>query len=296
MTLNGNINMQKKKWKWVTFLLISFTLIMTTHVRSEEINVNKADGEREQIFVDILSLILSKSDPEAKIHQNKEYIPTDRLIGEINAGNIDLMWDAVNSNLEDKLLPVRIPLLKGLLGHRIFIIKEGDQPRFDNIQTLADLKKLTAGQGTQWGDTQILKNAGIPVITTLKYPNLFPMLEGERFDYFPRAIHEPWSEVSSHPELNLTVEKNILLVYPLAMYFFVKKGNQTMYEKLSRGLEIAIADGSFDELFFNSPVIKDALQKTNIKNRTVIKMTNPAMHPDTPLGRKELWLDINNLQ
>ena len=186
-------------------------------------------------------------------------------------------------------------MLKGLLGHRIFIIKKENQALFDNIKTLDDLKRLKAGQGTEWGDTQILKSASIPVITTLKYPNLFLMLEGGRFDYFPRALHEPWSEVEERPELNLTIEKHIMLVYPFAMYFYVAKDNQALHDKLYQGFEMAISDGSFDQLFFNNQLIKDALNKTNIKNRTVIKIPNPAMHPDTPIDRKEFWLDPTSL-
>ena len=86
-----------------------------------------------------------------------------------------------------------------------------------------------------------------------------------------------------------------MLVYPFAMYFFVKKDNQALHDKIYKGFEMAIKDGSFDTLFLNNQGIKDALIKTNIKNRTVIKVPNPAMHPDTPIDRKEFWLDTSTL-
>ncbi|MCG6201678.1 transporter substrate-binding domain-containing protein [Psychromonas antarctica] len=285
--------MQQKKW--LGTLLLAFSFLITTQAQSSEIVINKVAGEKEQLVVDILSLVLSKSDTAATVRQRSEGLPQSRLVEEIKLGNVDLMWAGVDPTLESELLPVRIPILKGLLGHRIFTIKAENQARFDDITTLDELKQLKAGQGTVWGDTQILKNAGIPVITTLKYSNLFLMLEGERFDYFPRAIHEPWSEIEERPELNLAVEKKLMLVYPFAMYFFVAKDNQALHDKLYQGFEMAIADGSFDELFFSNQLIKDALSKTNIKNRTVIKIANPAMHPDTPIDRKEFWLDATRL-
>jgi hypothetical protein len=285
--------MQQKKW--LGTLLLAFSFLITTQVQSSEIVINKVAGEKEQLVVDILSLVLSKSDTAATVRQRSEELPQSRLVEEIKLGNVDVMWAGVDPTLESELLPIRVPILKGLLGHRIFIIKAESQGRFDNITTLAQLKQLKAGQGTVWGDTQILKNVGIPVVTTLKYPNLFLMLEGERFDYFPRAVHEPWSEIAERPELNLAVEKKIMLVYPFAMYFFVSKDNQALHDKLYQGFEMAIADGSFDELFFNNQLIKDALTKSNIKNRTVIKIANPAMHPDTPVDRKEFWLDTTRL-
>lgn len=281
--------------KWIGVLLIALSLLTTTHVQSSEVVITKVVGDKEQFISEVLSLVLSKGDPQATVRQLTEELPQSRLIEEINLGKVDLMWAGVDPTLESELLPIRIPILKGLLGHRIFIIKKEHQARFDNIKTIADLKQLTAGQGTLWGDTQILKSANIPVITTLKYPNLFYMLEGERFDYFPRAIHEPWSEVTSHPQLNLAVEKNVMLVYPFAMYFFVKKDNQALHDKLYQGFEMAIADGSFNEMFFSNKNMKHALTKTDIKNRTVIKIANPAMHPDTPMDRKEFWLDTTSL-
>ena len=280
---------------WLGVLFTTLNLFANTPAYSNIYTVNKIQGDKEQLVLDILTLALSKSEPESSIKQYKESLPQSRLIDEINLTKIDLMWAGVEPDLESKLLTIRIPILKGLLGHRIFIIKKENQARFDNINTLTDLKQLNAGQGTGWGDTKILKSANIPVTTTLKYSNLFYMLEGERFDYFPRAIHEPWSEIAGLPELNLVVEKKIMLVYPFAMYFFVKKDNQILHDKLHQGLEAAIKDGSFDKLFFNNQTIKDALFKTDIKNRTVLKIDNPAMHPDTPIDRKEFWLDTSNL-
>jgi len=285
--------MQQKKW--ISILLTIFSLLFISPAHSDDYRVTKVIGDKEKLVLDILSLALSKSDPQSNVIQYKEALPQSRLIEEVNLDNIDIMWAGADPSLDKTMLPIRIPILKGLLGHRIFIIKKENQSRFNNIKTLADLKKLTAGQGTKWGDTKILKSINIPVITTLKYPNLFYMLEGERFDYFPRAIHEPWSEVAKRPELNLAVEKNIMLVYPFAMYFFVKKDNQILHDKLYKGFEMAIKDGSFDTLFLNNQGIKDALIKTNIKNRTVIKVPNPAMHPDTPTDREEFWLDTSNL-
>ncbi|WP_354624525.1 transporter substrate-binding domain-containing protein [Psychromonas sp. MME2] len=281
--------------KWITMLLITCNLLITAQVKSSEIVINNVSGEKETLVVDILKLILSKSDPQVTIRQYPEALPTSRLEDEVKLGNIDVMWAGINNHLDESFMTVRIPILKGLLGHRIFIIRKDQQSKFNNVKTLDDLKKLNAGQGTQWGDTAILKAASVPVITTLKYPNLFYMLEGGRFDYFPRAIHEPWSEVASRPELNLTVEKNIMLVYPFAMYFFVEKNNQALHEKLTQGFEMAIADGSFDELFFSNQQIKDALSKTHFKNRIIIKIPNGAMHPDTPIDCPELWLDPTSL-
>tara|TARA_R110001583_G_scaffold67490_8_gene192973 strand:- start:17363 stop:18292 length:930 start_codon:yes stop_codon:yes gene_type:complete len=280
--------------KYIGHILVFICLVSSFSAQSSDVVINKVVG-RNSLVEEILTLILSKADPAAKLKQISEELPEARLLEQVRLKKMDLLWSGASPNLDEQLLAVRIPLFKGLLGHRIFIIKDGHQTRFDNIKNLQQLKQFNAGQGTRWGDTKVLKDAGLPVITTLKYPNLFYMLEGERFDYYPRAIHEPWDEVASRPELKLVVEKNILLIYPFAMYLYVNKDNQALHQKLVNGFEIAIADGSFDKLFFNNQMIKDALQKTNLKNRTVIRIDNPNMHPDTPIDRPEFWLDVTNL-
>lgn len=45
------------------------------------------------------------------------------------------------------------------------------------------------------------------------------MLDGGRFAAYPRGVHEPWSEIAGRPELELAVEKKLMLAYKMPMYF-----------------------------------------------------------------------------
>lgn len=279
----------------LTLLFSVIVCIASGLAHAETIRVKKVEGAKEELTFEILRLALSKSVPDAQFQQSAEAMNDARLINEVEAKRIDVMWSGAAPEKESRMRTVRIPVLKGLLGHRIFITRSEDKAKFANIKSLNDLKKYHAGQGTFWGDTKVLKDAGIPTITTIKYGNLFPMLEGSRFDYFPRAVHEPWTEVSSRPELNLVVDTNVMLVYPFAMYFFVNQDNQRLHDLIYQGFEAAIKDGSFNELFFNHPMIKDVLEKANLHQRTVLRVDNPNMHPDTPYDRKDFWLDVEQL-
>jgi len=281
---------------YIFFILLFLLCFTQSKVFAEELKIRALYGVQDELVYDILNLALSKVSSNVEISESLDSRSEARIREEVQAGNLDLMWGGASPTNESKMLTVRIPILKGLLGHRIFIIRKGEQYKFDNVHTISDLKKLYAGQGTFWGDTDILKKAGIPVYTSIKYPNLFLMIDGERFDYFPRAINEPWDEVSSRKEMNLAVEKKLMLVYPYAMYFFVKKNNKYLHDKIYKGFEMAIQDGSFDELFFNSPIINNMFKKINIEQRRVLKIENPYMHPNTPLEREEFWLDLNNVK
>lgn len=262
---------------------------------AEDIRINKVADEKEELLLSVLELVWSKAVPNGKIIQLNDELPVSRLPVEVESGAIDLMWAGASAKNDEQMLAVRIPLLKGMLGHRICIIRQGDQHKFNDVRSISDLARLDAGMGRTWGSTKVLEQAGLNVVTAMKYENLFHMLEGGRFDYFPRGIHEPWAELAKYPELPLEVEKRILLIYPYAMYFYLQKDNRALHAKLTRGFEQAIADGSFDELFYSAPMVKQVIEKGNIKDRIVLRMPNNEMHKDTPVDRPELWLDVNKL-
>lgn len=273
-------------------LLLLGLLCLAPQLAAQVIITNPATEPKEQLALSVLKLALSKSMPDATFQALPQFSEEARSVEYIKEGKMSVMWAGTQPSYEQELTPIRIPLEKGMLGYRIFIIRKGDQPKFDQVKTLDDLKKLKAGQGRFWGDTAVLKSANLPVVTPVKYASMFPMLEGERFDYFPRAIHEPWSEVEKYKDLNLEVEKHILLVYPFAMYFFVAKDNKPLADAITRGMEAAIKDGSYDKLFYSNPLVSDALSRGHLKDRLVFRIPNPYMSPETPVNRPELWLDI----
>ena len=251
----------------------------------------------DKYTIKIVELALARVDTRYKVQIDADQTRTQaRYIEDVNAGKVDLMWAATDENFEKVLLPVRIPLLKGLLGHRIFLIHKNDQYKFDQVNTLEDLKRLKLGQGTTWADTKILESNGLSVVKTNKYESLLYMLDGGRFDAFPRGIQEPWTEVNKIPGLQLAVEKRIMLVYKMPFYLFVARDNRKLARDLEEGLNSIIADGTFDQVFFADPSIRKAVELADLKNRKVFYLDNPNLPPETPTNRPELWLDVNNLQ
>lgn len=277
-------------------ILAGFVLMFLTSVLyAAELRIKAVQGEKEQLVFSILKLVLSKSLGEVHFLESHNNCSEARLLREVEAGRVDIMWAGADKERDKRLRAIRIPVLKGLLGHRVFIIRKEDQQKFRQIRSLNELKTMHAGQGAFWGDTPVLKNAGLPVTTSVKYSTLFPMLDNRRFDYFPRAVHEPWVEIDAHPSLDLTVDNNVLLVYPFAMHFYVNKSDQKLYDAIQQGFETAIADGSFDRLFFNHSMIRDIQKKAQLSQRRVFHIDNPFLHPDTPRHREELWLDLTRL-
>lgn len=281
--------------KKISLLILSLLYALSlaaAHARS--IRYNNDPAAKEQYLVGVLKLALEKSGEQNLQPQPVAEVLTERkVISEVLNGTMDVYWGPATQENENRFRAIRIPLIKGLLGYRLFIINQGDQYKFDRIHNLNELKTLIAGQGRFWGDTKVLENAGLPLETAVQYKNLFYMLEGGRFDYYPRAVHEPWSEVKDYSQLNLAVEKRLMLVYPLAMFFYVNKSDEELAQAIERGFEAAIADGSFNQYFFENEVIQSALAHASLKSRTVIKVDNPFLPESTPLDRKEFWLDVS---
>ncbi|MFT4924251.1 MAG: hypothetical protein ACI8WB_000329 [Phenylobacterium sp.] len=217
-------------------------------------------------------------------------MPQGRAISLLSRSvELDVLWTATTVAREKALLPVRIPLLKGLLGYRVFIIRAGDQAKFAAINTLEQLQALTAGQGHDWPDTQILRANFVKVETTSTYDGLFAMLKAKRFDYFPRGVNEAWAELASHQDKAFMVEKSLLIHYPLPTYFFVAPGNTALANRLEQGLRMAQQDGSFEQLFYAYLNSDDGVKLDGLKDRKMIKLVNPFLPVLTPVDEKDLW-------
>jgi hypothetical protein len=274
-----------------TLLLLSCSL----NLSAVTLSYNKGEDPNADYCIAMLKLGLSKIGGNYQFEPVYGEMTQTRQVEDVKNGKLDVMWAGTSKALEDEVEPVRVPLFKGLLGHRFLIIRKGDQARFDNVKNIEDLRKIPLGQGTAWIDTKVLEANDLNVVKTMKYQNLFFMLDGGRFDAFPRAVFEPFNEIASRPNLPLTVEENLMLVYKMDFYLFVNKNNKKLARDLERGLDLAIADGSFDKVFMSSPLVQEAISKGNLQNRNVIPLENPFNSPETPVNREEYWIDPKKL-
>lgn len=237
----------------------------------------------------LLQLALSKSGVDYRIEPAAFPMNQERQVLELEAGRtIDVGPIPSSAEREARLLPVMIPLNKGVLGWRLGLIRKGEAASFEGVHTLDDLKRLRIAQGQEWPDTRILGANGIDVITAPRYEGLFKMLVGRRFDYFPRSVMEIWDEQENNAS-TLEVEPRLALHYFYDAYFMVNRRDTRLAHDIESGLEKAIADGSFDRLFQH--YYGERLRKAHLETRTVIELRNPLMTPGTPTNRPELWYD-----
>lgn len=207
---------------------------------------------------------------------------------------ITVMVQAASRDFEQRFTPVRIPLDKGLLGYRVFLIDKADQPKFSTVKTLDDLRKLTVGQGVGWQDGKVWRANGFKVVEGESYEGLFSMLLSHRFDFFSRGIVEVVDEYKKHKEQmpQLHIEETICVYYPWPYYFYFPPTayGRKLAARVQEGLLKVFADKTvFDPIFYKYQGF--ALKLYNLKKRKLFVLKNPLLSPETPLNDKRLWYD-----
>ena len=209
------------------------------------------------------------------------------------SGAINIFSRSTAIEHERAMLPIRIPIDKGLISYRVFLIRADAQPKFAAVRSLDDLRKLSVGSFTTWTDTKTLRDAGFPVVTGDSYEGLFRMLVAGRFDYFSRSVDEAYREHDERKDRlpEMKVEENLLLYFPTTRYFFVQRSpaGEALARRIEGGLNEMIRDGSFDVHFkkYKGPLI----ERAHLNKRKLYRIANAYLSPETPLARKELWFD-----
>lgn len=276
-------------------ILIFFNCANTQAIDVIRYNISESHADpKQKYYIDLLKLILAASQDKYGEFQLKPVVvemSQGRTSIMVQQGEtIDVTWRMTSHNLEQNLQAIYIPILKGLMGVRLAIIRHDDMAIFSPNITLEQLKKMSAGQGYDWPDSDILRANGFDVIVG-NAVSLLSMLEKRRFDYFPRALHEPWIEIENKSQF--VVEEHFLLKYPAPMYFFTNKANHRLAQRIHEGFSAIVDSGAFNEFFLQHPVTQNILVKANLPQRKVFTLKNPLLSEKSRevLNDRSLWLD-----
>lgn len=233
-----------------------------------------------------------------ELRQSAAAMNQARAGDEIAAGSglVNVFARSTTIEHEQRLLPIRIPIDKGLISYRVFLIRRDMQPRFAAVESLDDLRRYSVGSFPTWADTKILREGGFKVVTGDSYEGLFRMLVARRFDFFSRSADEAYREHEERGALlpDMQVEENLLLHFPTTRLFFVQRSDNghKLASRIEAGLNRMIKDGSFDAHFlkYKGPLI----ERAHLKTRKTFRIDNPFLSQETQATRKtrpEIWFD-----
>lgn len=244
----------------------------------------------------VLRLALKHTGVKYNLYPSQKVLTQGRSIKQLKANReVSLIWSMTDKVREEELVPIRIPIYKGLIGWRLFLVKDENRDVFDSFTTIQELRQYTPVQGYDWPDTKILQSNGFEVVTASDYGEMFDIVRLERAGFFPRSIVEIWAEMED-PQKNrdLVVEPYMALRYPTATYFFFNKKNIVMKNLVETGLRRAIDSGDFDELFFSEH--REYIQQANIHQRIVFELENPVLPEKTPVDESKFWYTVEDAQ
>jgi len=206
----------------------------------------------------------------------------DRVLAELVDGvRSNAGVQAARAAWEEQTIPIRIPVLKGMLGIRLFFIRKDHEALFRDVRTLDDLKRVRMGSGHAWTITRALEAEGFNMVPGTSYEGLFRMLDGNRFDCFPRGLTEIYYEQEArkdeYPEM--IIEPTMAMIMPLPSFIFVSPKEPRLAKRMEAGLKRVMANGTYDELF--EKYYGDMLQRARLDQRRVFHVPNPALTPET---------------
>lgn len=271
-----------------SYLTVLFYFVITalfttcTSVSAKEIIlINKTQSEsiRHQYTQEILIAALDStiaSHGEYEIQRlNLNQMATVILMRKEGYG--DVIQGATREEWETNLIPIKIPILKGMLGLRVLFIHQDSQATFDKINSIEELKTLLSGAGSYWSITKVFAYHHFNLVQLDRQDSMYSMLEKKRFDYVTRGLHEALIEyeIFKLKEHNISIEKNLLINIPLPAYFFVNPNKPHLAKRIESGLTNIINNGVLDAIFKKH--FKDKFQQLNLVNRTVFNLKNPTL-------------------
>ena len=177
---------------------------------------------------------------------------------------------------EQKIL-VPAPLMKGLLGYRILIIRAADKAKFAAIKSPKQLQTLRMGIPATWADAELFRHNGYKVEEKGSFDELFTRLENNEFDYVTFGANEVSGVFAERAAASgkLAIESSLLVFYPFPLVYYVNPANPALAARVEQGLQTIRTNGELDAIF-NRYFAAD-LKHVNLPARSMITLKNPIL-------------------
>ena len=185
---------------------------------------------------------------------------------------LDLIVSGVEKSRELQAYPIYVPLDRGLLGFRLCLINKRSVDVFSAIGTAEEFneRNLPIFVKQQWPDRGIYENNGFLVQGFSELTSLTNALSGDSNACFSRSLIEIDFDAAKYQDLK--IEESIAFIYPLADIIYVNKANTRLQAALEYGLNKAIEDQSYYQLF--NKHYESVLQQHSFYFRKMFLMKN----------------------
>lgn len=212
---------------------------------------------------------------------NTSYPAAEDEASVFRAKNFDIFGTVAGNQklVNEKKILIPLPLMKGLLGYRILIIRAEDKEKFAAIKSTKTLQKLRAGIPETWADAELFRQNGYQVVEKGSFDDLFTRLHNKEFDYVSLGANEVAGVFAERAATGqFIIEETLLLYYPFPLVFYVNPANPALAERVTEGLNIINNNGQLDKVFHR--YFGKDLERFKFKDRQIIQLTNPILPPE----------------
>ena len=271
----------------------------TADVLTVKVNAGvSAKDTRSHFFIELLDQVLKETRSSfgpyriKRIYQDSQ----QKVAASLESGklNVAILTNG-KAEADRQLMYVPYPLMMGLLGYRVLLIREADQDQFSKVTSIEGLKNYRGGYNRRWADYSVLTTNGLKLVTRTKYELMLQLLQKGKADYLSRSILEVEAELKKHfqSEPKVKIDSHLLLHYNFANFFYVKAENQLLYHRLTTGFEAIIASGKWLKLI--EAHYGKGFRQLKLEKRKLIRLENSDMK-DHFVDNLKFWVNHERLQ
>lgn len=254
--------------------------LKSTHIAMWNGNKTASRQAYEREILESVLNATSKSHGRWELKEDKtDYPAAEDEASVFRAKGFDIFGTvAGNQKLakEQKIL-VPLPIMKGLLGYRILIIRTADKAKFAGISTAKQLQSLRLGIPATWADAELFRQNGYKVEEKGSFDDLFTRLENKEFDYVSFGANEVAGVFAERAAKagTLMIDSSLLVYYPFPLVFYVNPAKPELAARLTQGLQTISTNGELDKIF--NRYFGAELKALDLPGRTKITLKNPIL-------------------
>ncbi len=260
-------------------ILVMLLIFSISPSQAETINLIMAKHWMQPYVGELLIEALKSEGHQAIIKVDNE-IPPKRLqflMEEGKPGYIDFISDPMHIK---NTIPVTVDLTGGLCGVKVFLIRKGEQSRFEGINSIKGLgdSGLVAVVGRNWFAYDVWKFNNLPVYgfqNPTWNPGIFLMLTSQKrdVDYFVREVSSVEQELKKYPELQL--ERNLAYTFKCIRTLRLSSSMIKYKETFEKALQASVDSGLMKRLLRKYFPFVYAPDGVNFDSRIIIPLKMP---------------------
>lgn len=169
------------------------------------------------------------------------------------------------------------PMMKGLLGYRILIVRAEDQEKFAAISQATDLQNQAMGIPFGWADAELFRRNGYEVVEAGGFDELFANQLKKKFAYTTFGANEIENVFGERAASlgGLAIDQSLLLYYPFPLVFYVNPENLELVSRMNLGMQIIVKNGELDKIFERH--FGNLAARLQLNERNIIHLENPLL-------------------